>query len=64
MTMDIQEIKQKKQELNDKIAELLRRFEEETNVEVSDIGFVRIVHHSELGREVGKVYEVEAKVEL
>lgn len=62
--MDIQEIKQKKQELNDKIAALLNEFENETGVQVSDVGFVRRVSYDELGREVGKEYVVEVKVEL
>lgn len=62
--MDIQEIKQKKLELNDKIAALLNEFENETGVQVSDVGFVRRVSYDELGREVGKEYVVEAKVEL
>ena len=62
--MDIQEIKQKKQELNEKIAALLNEFENETGVQVSDVGFVRRVSYGELGREVGKEYVVEAKVEL
>ena len=62
--MDIQEIKQKKQELNEKIAALLNEFENETGVQVSDVGFVRRVSYDELGREVGKEYVVEGKVEL
>lgn len=62
--MDIQEIKQKKLELNDKIAGLLNGFEDETGVQVSDVGFVRRVSYDELGREVGKEYVVEVKVEL
>ncbi|MCR6506366.1 hypothetical protein [Bacteroides muris (ex Fokt et al. 2023)] len=62
--MDVEEIKQKKQELNDKIAGLLNVFEDETGVQVSDVGFVRRVSYDELGREVGKEYIVETKVEL
>ena len=49
--MDVEEIKQKKQELNDKIAGLLNGFEDEIGVH-------------ELGREIGKEYVVEVKVEL
>lgn len=62
--MDIQEVKQKKQELNDKVAKLLNEFEEETGVEVSDAGLVRRIYYDELGREAGKNYVVEVKVEL
>lgn len=62
--MDVEEIKQKKLELNDKIAGLLNEFEDETGVQVSDVGFVRRVSYDELGREVGKEYVVEVKVEL
>lgn len=62
--MDVEEIKEKKQELNDKIAGLLNEFEDETGVQVSDVGFVRRVSYDELGREVGKEYIVETKVEL
>nr|DAJ30243.1 MAG TPA: hypothetical protein [Caudoviricetes sp.] len=62
--MNVEEIKQKKQELGEKIAVLLNGFEDETGVQVSDVGFVRRVSYDELGREVGKEYVVEVKVEL
>ena len=62
--MNVEEIKQKKQELGEKIAVLLNGFEDETGVRVSDVGFVRKVSYDELGREVGKEYVVEVKVEL
>ena len=62
--MNVEEIKQKKQELGEKIAVLLNGFEDETGVQVSDVGFVRRVSYNELGREVSKEYVVEVKVEL
>lgn len=62
--MDVEEVKQKKQELNDKIAVLLNEFENETGVQVSDVGFVRRVSYDELGREVCKMYVVEVEVKL
>ena len=62
--MYVEEIKQKKQELNDKIAGLLNGFEDEIGVQISDVGFVRRVSYDELGREIGKEYVVEVKVEL
>lgn len=62
--MDVEEIKQKKQELNAKIAVLLNEFEDETGVQVSDVGFVRRVSYDELGREVGKEYVVEVEVKI
>ena len=62
--MDVEEIKQKKQELNDKIAGLLNKFEDETGVQVSDVGFVRRVSYEELGREVCKMYVTEVEVKL
>jgi hypothetical protein len=62
--MDVEEIKQKKLELNDKIAGLLNEFEDETGVQISDVGFVRRVSYDELGREVGQEYIVETKVGL
>lgn len=62
--MDVEEIKQNKQELNDKIAGLLNGFEDEIGVQISDVGFVRRVSYDELGREIGKEYVVEVKVEL
>lgn len=62
--MDVEEIKQKKLELNDKIAGLLNEFEDETGVQISDVGFVRRVSYDELGREVGKEYIVGTKVGL
>ena len=54
--MDVEEIKQKKLELNDKMAGLLNEFEDETGVQISDVGFVRRVSYDELGREVERVY--------
>lgn len=62
--MDVEEIKQKKQELNEKIAVLLNEFENETGVQVSDVGFVRRVSYDELGREVCKMYVTEVEVKL
>lgn len=62
--MDIQEIKQKKLELNDKIAGLLNEFEDETGVQVSGVGFVRRVAYDELGCEIDKVYVAEVEVKL
>lgn len=62
--MDVEDVKQKKQELNGRIAELMNKFEDETGVKVSDIGFVRRVTYDELGRDVNKEYVVEVKVEL
>lgn len=62
--MDVQEIRQKKQELSSIIAKLLNNFEDETGVCVSSVGFVRCVSYDELGREIDKEYVVEAKVEL
>lgn len=62
--MDVEEVKQKKHELNDKIAVLLNEFEDETGVQVSDIDFVRRVDYDRLGREVSKEYVVEVEVKL
>ncbi|MDO5041747.1 hypothetical protein [Phocaeicola massiliensis] len=62
--MNVEEIKQKKQELGEKIAVLLNGFEDETGVQVSDVGFVRRVVYDELGREVCKVYVIEVEVKL
>lgn len=62
--MDVEDIKQKKQELNDKIAVLLNEFENETGVQVSDVGFVRRVSYDELGHEIGKIYVAEVEVKL
>lgn len=62
--MDVEEIKQKKQELSEKIAVLLNEFEDETGVQVSDVGFVRRVSYDELGHEVCKMYVTEVEVKL
>ena len=62
--MDVEDVKQKKQELNYKIAVLLDEFENETGVQVSDVGFVRRVSYDELGREVDKAYVVEVEVKI
>lgn len=57
-------MKQKKQELNEKISVLLDEFENETGVQASDVRFVRRVSYDELGREIGKMYVVEVEVKL
>lgn len=62
--MDVEEIKEKKNDLNCKIAEFLNDFEDETGVEVSDVGFVRRVSYDKLGNEVDKMYVVEVKAVL
>lgn len=62
--MDVEEVKQKKQELNKKISTLLNEFEDETGVQVSDIDFVRRVDYDRLGREISKAYVVEVEVKL
>lgn len=62
--MDVEEIKQKKQELNAKIAVLLNEFEDKTGVQVSDIGFVRRVDYDRLGNEISKAYVVEVEVKI
>lgn len=62
--MDVEEVKQKKKELNKKISTLLNEFENDTGVQVSDIDFVRRVDYDRLGREVSKEYVVEVEVKL
>lgn len=62
--MNVEEIKQKKQELGEKIAVLLNGFENETGVQVSDVGFVRRVVYDELGHEIYKVHVAEVEVKL
>lgn len=62
--MDIEEIKKKKQELNEKISVLLDEFENETGVQASDVRFVRRVSYDDLGREIGKKYVAEVEVKL
>lgn len=62
--MDVGDVKVKKEELGARIAELLNEFEDDTGVEVSDVGFVRMVIYDELGCEVDKKYVVDVNVEL
>ena len=50
--------------LGEKIAVLLNGFENETGVQVSDVGFVRRVVYDELGHEIYKVYVAEVEVKL
>ncbi len=40
------------------------KYEDETGVQVSDVGFVRRVSYDELGREVCKMYVTEVEVKL
>lgn len=62
--MDVEEVKQKKQYLSEKIARLLGRFEDETGLQVSEIEFVRRSIYDELGSEMDKSYIVEINIGL
>ena len=62
--MDVSEVRDKMDELNKKIAELLDCFEEETGVYVTSIGFDRRPVCDKLGRETGREYVVGVNVEL
>ena len=60
--MELALVKIYKKELQKKIAELLKDFENKTELEVSDIDFVRQSEYDAIGNENDYSYAVEAKV--
>ncbi len=62
--MDVEDVKQKKQELDGMIAELLNKFEDETGVEISDVESALRLYFDKTGRVVSRKYVVDVKVNL
>lgn len=62
--MTIEEVKEKKLEMEQKISSAMKEFEEETGLVVSSVGFSRCTKSKELGIEEDYNYNVETKVNL
>lgn len=62
--MTIDEVKEKKKEMEQKISSAMKEFEEETGIEVSSIGFSRCTKSNEFGIEKDYSYNVETKINL
>lgn len=62
--MTIDELKEKKTEMEQKISAVMKEFEEETNIEVSDIDFFRCTISNKFGIENDYSYNIETKIKL
>lgn len=62
--MTIDEVKEKKKEMEQKISSAMKVFEEETGIEVSSIGFSRCINSNDFGIEEDYSYNVETKINL
>ena len=62
--MTIEEVKEKKKEMEQKISSAMKVFEEETGIEVSSIGFSRCINSNDFGIEEDYSYNVETKINL
>lgn len=62
--MTIDEVKEKKKEMEQKISSAMKEFEEETGIEVSSIGFSRCIKSNKFGIEEDYSYNVETKINL
>lgn len=62
--MTIDEIKEKKTEMEQKISSAMKEFEDGTGLEVGSIGFSRCTKSKELGIEEDYNYNVETTVKL
>lgn len=62
--MTIEEVKAKKQEMEQRISVAMKEFEEATNLEVSSIGSSRCVISNEFGVDTDYSYNVETSIKL
>lgn len=62
--MTIEEVKEKKLEMEQKISSAMKEFEKETGLGVSSVGFSRCTKSKALGIEEDYNYNVETKVNL
>lgn len=62
--MDVKDIISSKIEVQQKIAEILKDFESNTQLSIESIEFVRHAQYDNLGNEVDFKYVVESKVVL
>lgn len=63
--MELSEVKEKKADLERKVAQAMQEFESETGLKLTDIGFVRrSVYREDTCIEEDFRYEVETRIEL
>lgn len=62
--MSIEEVKEKKLKMEQKISSAMKEFEEETGLGVCSVGFSRCTKSKELGIEEDYNYNVETTVNL
>lgn len=62
--MNVEEVKKKKLEMEQKISDAMKEFEDETGLEVSSVGFSRCTKSKDLVIEEDYNYNVETNVNL
>lgn len=62
--MSIEEVKEKKLEMEQKISSAMKEFEEKTGLEVSSVGFSRCTKSNDLGIEVYFNYNTQTHIKL
>lgn len=62
--MSIEEVKEKKLEMEQKISSAMKEFEEETGLEVCSVGFSRCTKSNDLGIEVYFNYNTQTHIKL
>lgn len=62
--MTVKDLKEKKQEMEQRISVAMKEFEEATNIEISSIGFSRCIICNEFGIEKEYNYNVETGIKL
>ena len=62
--MTIEEVKEKKRELESEISAVMKEFEESTRLQISSIGFSRCTKSNEFGIEEDYSYNIETHIKL
>lgn len=62
--MTIDEVKEKKLEMEQKISDAMKEFEDETGLEVSSVGFYRCTKSNGFGIEEDYNYNTQTKINL
>lgn len=62
--MTIDELKEKKREMEQRISAAMKEFEASTKIEVSEISFSRCVMSNEYGLDIDYNYNIETRIKL
>ena len=62
--MSVEQVKEKKLEMEQKISDAMKEFEDETGLEVSSVGFYRCTKSNGFGIEEDYNYNVETTIKL